>query len=189
MFQLTQRRQELIEICKAEKNRHKNPSCHLIKDLIAKMIETLEEQLEEINSKLKALIEGDPLKQAQKKILMSIPGIGEVVASQLLAFLPELGKLNRRQIAALVGVAPISNESGKSRGYRKVGKGREHIKPVLFMAAMAVRLSNSTFQTFYTGLIERGKSKMVAIVALMRKLIVIANAKMKDFLKETQEAL
>ncbi len=94
--------------------------------------------------------------------------------------LPELGSLNRKQIASLVGVAPMSNDSGKYSGYRRTGHGRNFIKPMLFTAAMAARNSKTKMKEFYEQMINRGKKKMVALVALMRKIIVIANAKLRD---------
>nr|WP_232505600.1 transposase [Legionella clemsonensis] len=102
-----------------------------------------------------------------------------MTANELLVLLPELGTLSRRQIASLAGVAPIANESGTYKGYRATGHGRSAIKPILFMAAMAARNSNSSLKTFYHRLVNSGKKKMVAITALMRKIIVIANARLK----------
>ena len=98
----------------------------------------------------------------------------------MLISLPELGQLSRREIASLVGVAPISRDSGKWKGYRRTGYGREGIKPLLFLAAMAARNSKSHLKDYYENLIGRGKSKMVALTALMRKIIVIANARLRD---------
>jgi transposase len=95
--------------------------------------------------------------------------------------MPELGKLNRKEAASLAGLAPIANDSGKFKGYRHTGKERKEIKPILFLAAMAARNSNSKLKTFYMKLIEKGKKKMVALIALARKIIVIANARLKPF--------
>jgi len=120
--------------------------------------------------------------KAKHAVLKSIPGIGNIIATELLVRLPELGQLDRRQIASLVGVAPRANDSGQKKGYRSTGHGREGVKPRLFLAAMAARRSNSPLKAYYIQLIERGKQKMVALVALMRKLIVIANARLKEFL-------
>jgi transposase len=97
-----------------------------------------------------------------------------------LILLPELGQIDRRKIASLAGVAPRANESGKFVGYRRTGKGRCGVKPILFMAAMASRNSKSELKVFYEDLIKRGKKKMVALTALMRKILVIANARLKD---------
>jgi transposase len=94
--------------------------------------------------------------------------------------LPELGELDRKQVASLVGVAPIANDSGRYSGYRRTGHGRSLVKPILFTAAMAARNSNSELKTFYERLVGKGKKKMVALIALMRKIIVIANARLRD---------
>ena len=118
--------------------------------------------------------------QKKKEVLKTIPGVGEVTANHLLVLLPELGTLNRKQIASLTGLAPIANDSGKFKGYRATGHGRAGIKPILFMAAMAARNSNSSLKSFYNRLVDAGKKKMVALTALMRKIIVMANAKVRD---------
>ena len=122
--------------------------------------------------------------KSKKNILKSIPGIGEVVANELLASLPELGCVNRKQIASLVGLAPRANDSGKFRGYRSKGYGRSLVKPLLFLSAMAARNSNSSLKAFYDNLIVKGKKKMVGLIALSRKIIVIANAKLRNFYAE-----
>ena len=112
------------------------------------------------------------------------------VAFELLILLPELGTLSRRQIASLAGLAPRANESARFKGYRRTGHGRCNIKPTLFMAAMAPRKTKSgTFKAFFEKLVEKGKKKMVALTALMRKLLVIANAKLKELILKKQVAL
>ncbi|STX58528.1 Transposase, IS116/IS110/IS902 [Legionella israelensis] len=117
----------------------------------------------------------------KKAILKTIPGIGDIIANELLVLLPELGSLTRRKIASLAGLAPKANDSGQFSGYRCIGYGRCGIKPILFLAAMAARNSNSSLKSFYNQLISSGKKKMVALTALMRKIIVIANARIRDF--------
>lgn len=119
---------------------------------------------------------------SKKETLKTISGIGDHSASQLLILLPELGTLNRKQIASLTGLAPRSNDSGTYRGYRSIINGGDNVKPILFMIAMAARRSKSSFKIFYEKLICRGKEKMVALTALMRKIIVIANAKIRDLI-------
>lgn len=119
--------------------------------------------------------------QAKINLLKNeVDGIGEVTAIQLVSVFPELGKMNRRQVASLAGLAPHPNESGKKIGYRMTRGGRNNIKPILFMAAMGAARSKSKLGKFYKSLIARGKKPMVALVAVMRKIIVIANAKIKD---------
>ena len=107
----------------------------------------------------------------KRRVLLTVPGIGKIIANELLILLPELGSLNRRQIASLVGVAPIAHDSGRLKGYRRTGYGRDRIKSSLFLAAMAARQSKTALKPFYESLITRGKKKMVALTALMRKII------------------
>ncbi|CAN5439146.1 IS110 family transposase [soil metagenome] len=179
LYELIQRRQDLKQMLVSEKNRLKAPRANRTKASIKTLIDILSEQIKLITTDTDELIKADPILREKKKILKTIPGIGEVIANELLILLPELGQLNRRQIASLVGLAPIAKDSGKSKGYRQTGYGRAGIKPSLFLAAMAASNSHSSFKTFYENLISRGKKKMVALVALMRKIIVVANAKLK----------
>lgn len=117
---------------------------------------------------MQRLAEQDDALKTKQNALLTIPGIGEVTALNLLILLPELGHLNRREIASLCGLAPRANDSGH---------GRDDVKPALFMAAMAARRSKSALGAYYENLTGRGKKPMVALTALMRKIIVIANAK------------
>lgn len=179
LFQLVQRRSDLKETLVAEKNRLQAPSTKLIRDTIVGLIEVVEAQLAIVTDKIECLIRNNPELHKKKEMLKTIPGIGNIVAFELLVLLPELGSLCRRKIASLAGVAPRANDSGKFSGYRRTGYGRQGIKPILFLAAMAARNSHSSLRDFYEKLIEKGKKKMVALTALMRKILVIANAKLK----------
>ena len=163
----------------AEKNRLQSPRSVSVKQSIEQHIALLTTQLKAITEEINILIESDAVLREKKKILKTIPGIGDIIANEFVILLPELGQLSRREIASLVGVAPKCNESGTMKGYRRTSYGRAGIKPLLFLAAMAARNSNSSLKHFYEGLIGRGKIKMVALVALMRKIIVIANARLK----------
>ena len=180
LYELVQRRQDLKRLLVAEKNRLQAPRAELVKESCQTMIETIKEQVTFITDRINSLIEQDPILKAKKETLKTVPGIGNITANELLVLLPELGTINRRQIASLAGVAPMANESGTYKGYRATGHGRSDIKPILFMSAMAARNSNSSLKSFYNRLIESGKKKMVALVALMRKIIVIANAKLRE---------
>lgn len=179
LFQQVQRRNDLKQMLVAEKNRSQLKAGNLVKNSIKQMITMLSSQIESLNASIQALIDADPALSEKKKILQTIPGIGAIIASELLVLLPELGTINRRQIASLAGLAPKANDSGARNGYRCINKGRSGIKPILFMAAMAARNSNSHLKIFYEKLINNGKKKMVALTALMRKIIVIANAKIQ----------
>ena len=184
LFQLTQRRHDLCQMLVAEKNRVKSPQMKFTKNSCIAMIEAISQEIKEITLSINNVIKNDSTFAEKKKILQTVPGIGEIIANDLVSILPELGSLNRRQIASLTGVAPRSNESGKFVGYRSTGHGRTLIKPMLFLAAMAARNSKSELKVFYEKLISKGKKKMVALVALMRKIIVIANAKLRDLMQE-----
>jgi transposase len=116
-------------------------------------------------------------------VLQEIPGVGPIVSGALLALLPELGVINRKQIASLVGLAPYPYESGQKIGYRKTKGGRQDIRSLIFMSALTASRSKSRLGKFYQGLINRGKKPMVALTALMRKIIVIANGKLSDWYK------
>jgi len=181
LFELVRRRQDLKQILVAEKNRLQAPSAAIIKLSCKQIIKSITHQIEAITEKIKELIDSDPILKQKQEILKTIPGIGNIVAFELLILLPELGSIDRRKIASLSGLAPMSNDSGKHQGYRKTYYGRNGIKPVLFLAAMAARNSKSEFRNFYKNLIARGEIKMVAFAALMRKIIVIANARLRDF--------
>ena len=182
LYELVQRRQDLKRLLVAEKNRLKAPRANLVQESCRVMIDTINQQVQLITEKINAFIEQEPGLKAKKEILKSIPGISDITANGLLVLLPELGTLSRRQIASLAGVAPMANDSGTFKGYRATGYGRSDIKPILFMSAMAARNSNSSLKSFYNRLISAGKKKMVALTALMRKIIVIANARLKPLL-------
>lgn len=180
LFQLVQRRTDLKSVLVAEKNRLQAPSnTRLIKDTILALIDVLKPQIASITETINLVIDKNPELKKKKEVLKTIPGIGDIVAFELLILLPELGTLCRRKIASLAGVAPRANDSGKFAGYRRTGYGRQGVKPALFLAAMSARNSNSHLKDFYEKLIERGKKKMVALTALMRKILVIANARLK----------
>lgn len=184
LYALVQRRNDLKQMIVAEKNRLQSPGINPIKESCQSVIDALSKQKDHIIAQIELLIKENSVLDSKKRILKSIPGIGDVVANELIALLPELGRVNRKQIASLVGLAPRANDSGKYSGYRSTGYGRSLVKPLLFLSAMAARNSNSELKTFYDNLISRGKKKMVALIALSRKIIVIANAKLRDFYAE-----
>lgn len=182
LYQLAMRRQNLIKMLIAEKTRLQGPNIEFIKVSCKFMIDTISDQIKLITNRISSLIENNTALNSRKETLKTIAGIGDSSAGQLLILLPEFGILNRKQIASLTGLAPRSNESGTYRGYRSIMNGRDNIKPILFMVAMAARRSKTIFKAFYEKLINRGKKKMVALTALMRKIIVIANAKIRDLI-------
>lgn len=181
LYELIQRCSDLKQILTAEKNRLKAPRTDYVKDSCILMIDTLAQQIELLTARINQMIKADSILKEKKAVLKTIPGIGEITANYLLVLLPELGTLNRKQIASLTGLAPIANDSGLFRGYRATGHGRSGVKPILFMASMAASNSNSCLKDFYNRLVKAGKKKIVALTALMRKIIVIANARIRDF--------
>ncbi len=184
LYTLVQRRHDLKKILVAEKNRAKGPKAAPILESCQTIIEAVEQQIQLISTKIQEVIDQDPLLRERQKVLISIPGIGKIVAQELISLMPELGTMNRKQIASLAGLAPRANDSGKHKGYRSTGHARQGLKPMLFLAAMAARNSHSSLKVFYHSLIERGKKKLVALTAIMRKIIVIANARLRTLTKE-----
>lgn len=171
---LVERRRQLLVELVAEKNRL-STSSELICPSIEEHIEWIEEHLERLEGQIRACITQNPDWQVRAEIIDSVPGVGEVTASTLVAELPELGQLNRQQIAALVGLAPFNQDSGPKRGKRKIAGGRAGIRKALFMATLSATRHNVVIRTFYERLLKNGKLKMVALTACMRKLLVIIN--------------
>ena len=181
LLKLVTRRNDLKRMITQEKNRLQAPDQQDLKKSFEAVIASLTQEVTRIDEKIKTICSENTKLTQQKEVLKTIPGIGDVIATQLLALLPELGLADRKQIASLSGLAPHPNESGKKIGYRFTRGGRSQIKPIIFMAAMTAARSHSSLGQFYQRLINAGKKKMVALTALMRKIIVIANARMKDF--------
>jgi transposase len=168
---LVERRRQLVIQLTAEKNRRSTCS-ESVRD-------ELEEHIERLETKIQACISQSPEWQEKAKLIESAPGVGMVTSSTLLADVPELGRVNRQEIAALVGVAPFNKDSGPRRKKRKIFGGRTGVRRVLYMATLSSIQYNPVIRAFYQSLLERGKEKMVAIVACMRKLLVILNAIVK----------
>lgn len=187
MQQLTQRNIDLKKILVQEKNRQEGPNIRSeIKASIGNIIQILEIECKTIEEQIQACIESNEEAQVKQKILTSVVGIGKKTASVLMSLLPELGQVSRREIASLVGVAPHPRESGARIGYRCTKGGRREVRSALFTAAMAASRSKGILGDFYRGLVARGKKKMVAQIALLRKLLVIANARMKEYYDTTK---
>ncbi len=147
---------------------------------IEELIEILKKRLASINRDLNRLIRKSPLWREKDKLLQSFPGVGPVMASTLIADLPELGTLTRRQIAALVGVAPLNCDSGTYQGKRKIWGGRAAIRSILYMCALTAIRHNPLIRDFYRKLRCAGKLPKVALTACMRKILVILNARRRD---------
>lgn len=184
---LAGRRLDLNQILVAEKNRLQAPCIpESIKSMCKAMITVIQEQLDQLRTDMQEILTQNPQLREKQEILKTIPGIGEIIASLLVVLLPELGHANRRQIASLTGLAPHPNESGTKIGYRRTKGGRHDVKKILFMAGMAAAHSKSRLGNTYKSMLERGKKKMVALIALMRKIIVIANARIKEYFQRKE---
>jgi transposase len=173
------RRRQLLEMLTAERNRlERAPRC-LHADIKAH-IRWLEKRLNHVDTDLSKAVKASPAWRERDELLRSAPGVGPVLSLSLLAQLPELGTLNRRQIAALVGVAPFNCDSGTYRGSRHIWGGRAQLRAVLYMATLAARRCNPVIRAFYDRLCEAGKPFKVAMTACMRKLLTILNAMAKN---------
>ena len=177
---LVARRSQLVGLHTAESNRLEHADSKAIQRSIAAVLKVIEAQLKTIDRQIKEHIQNTPELRQRSEILDSAPGVGPTTAHMLVTELPELGRLNRRQIAALVGVAPMARDSGTFRGKRMTGGGRKEIRSRLFMPTLAAVRHNPILRAYYTRLIRRGKCKMVALVAVMRKLICILNTMIKN---------
>lgn len=181
LLELTNRKTELKHMIVQEKNRLQAPDNKYCKSSNTTVIKLLQNELDRLKKRQKELIDKNVQLKAKVDLLKAeVAGVGESTAIELLSIFPELGTLNRRQVASLAGVAPHPNESGKKVGYRMTCGGRDNIKPILFMAAMAAAKSKSKLGEFYKRLITNGKKRIVALVALMRKIIITVNAKLKS---------
>jgi len=172
---LLTRRQQIMAMLTAEKQRfHSAPT--RLRAGIKRHIAWLEEELGELDKEIDDLRKANPFWEEKARLLESVPGVGRVTSLTLLGFLPELGRLSGKEIAALVGVAPFNQDSGKMRGKRKVWGGRSQVRKVLYMATVAAVRCNAVLREFYLRLRGAGKPAKVALVACMRKLLVILNA-------------
>lgn len=176
---LVTRRSQLLELINQESNRLKQSWDDDVKENIREVLEYLKKQLKNVDSQLVKMLETDTLNKRTIEILKSVKGVGPVTISTLVAELPELGKLNRGEVAKLVGVAPINRDSGKKSGKRFIGGGRSQVRRVLYMATLVAIRHNAKIKAFYQHLKSKGKESKVAIVACMRKLITILNLLIK----------
>lgn len=178
--ELVGRRRQVAEMIRAEHNRaHRITEPHLQKS-IARLAEALEKELAVLDADIDAAVRGSPLWRATEDLLTSVPGVGPVIARTLIAELPELGTLDRRRLASLVGLAPYTRQSGRWKGLSRIGAGRSPVRTALFMGAMVAKRFNPTLEAFYERLLAAGKPKMVATIAVARKLLTMLNAIARD---------
>lgn len=176
---MTTRRNQVMTMLVAEKNRL-GRSISSVRPSIQSHIAWLEQELKDLDDGLRQTLRRSPVWREKDDLLRSVPGVGEQLSLSLLAYLPELGTLNRKQIAALVGVAPINRDSGTMRGRRAVWGGRARVRTTLYMGALVASRYNPVIREFYQRLLAAGKSKKVALTACMRKLLVILNGMVKS---------
>src|SRR5271169_1945648 len=178
--ELVARRRQVIEMIVAEGNRARQLESRRLKKRIERHRAILQEELSEIECELDDAIRGTPIWRESEDLLKSTPGVGDALARTLIADLPELGTLDRKKIAALVGVAPFNRDSGTLRGRRTVWGGRASIRATLYMAALVASRHNPVIAGFYRRLLAAGKPKKLALTACMRKLLTILNAMLRD---------
>ena len=175
---LCTRRAELIDMIVAEQNRLEHAPQRLHREINGH-IDYLRKRLKHLEHDLDQMVRNSPLFAEKSALLSSVPGVGPVLCLSLLARLPELGRLNRAQVAKLVGVAPLDDDSGKRRGVRMISGGRADLRRVLYMAALSAIRANPVLREYYVHLRDQGKEGKVALVAVMRKLLLILNAIIK----------
>ena len=174
------RRRELIDMIVRERNRlHQAVEKRIIKDLKAHL-RFLELRLDAIDDDIDGAVRSSPLWRAKEDLLRTVPGVGPQTARTLLAEMPELGSLSRREIASLAGLAPMNRDSGTMRGKRMIQGGRRSVRAVLYMAALIASRRNPVFKTYYQHLLANGKAKKLALLAIARKLLVALNAMVRD---------
>lgn len=173
---LVARRRQIIAMMVAERLRLKRATAKRLVKSITRLLAALQKELSDLECGIAETIKASPLWQAKEDLLSSIPGLGAATARTLIAELPELGTLDRRQIAALVGLAPWTRQSGKWRGKSVIGGGRAPVRSALYRAALVASRFNPTMQTVYQRLLAAGKAKKVALIAVARKLLIACNA-------------
>ena len=176
---LVARRRQIIQMIVAEKQREKRASRRTGKS-ISRLLKALQKELSDIDGEIDDAVRGSPVWREKEDLLASVPGVGPVIARTLIAELPEIGTLDRRQIAALVGLAPWTRQSGQWRGRSLIGGGRTAVRAALFPGAMAATRHNPTLRAFHQRLIAAGKPKLLALTAVARKLLTILNAILRD---------
>jgi len=177
---LVGRRRQIVAMIGAERQREQRLTAPRISKSIARLIKALEKELASLDADIDDAVKGSPAWRAKEELLTSVPSVGPVIARTLVAELPELGQLGHKQITALVGLAPFTRQSGKWRGKSFIGGGRTAVRAALFMGAMVAKKHNPVLKAFFDRLVAAGKPKMVALIAVARKLLTILNAIVRD---------
>jgi transposase len=180
LAELVARRRQVVGMIGTERNRQRQARSPRVRRTLEATLATLQAQLAELDREIDATLRGSPAWREAEDLLTSVPGVGGITARTLIAELPELGGLDRRGLAALVGVAPINRDSGQWRGHRAIAGGRTAVRTVLYMATLTAIRWNPVLAAHYRQLVARGRPKKVALVACMRKLLGILNAILRD---------
>ena len=180
LAELVTRRRQIIQMIVAERQRERMIQNRSLRKSAARLIKALEKELNVLDTDIDDAVRGSPAWREKDELLKSVPGIGDVIARTLIAEMPELGRLDRRQIASLAGLAPWTRQSGKWRGKSFTGGGRPVVRSALFIGATVAARHNPILKAFYLRLLEAGKPKMVALIAVARKLLTILNAIIRD---------
>jgi transposase len=179
LMQLVARRRQLIELRTMESNRAAQATARGAQKSIRHVLKLLEKEIDQLEAEIARLLASDNDWRGKIELLSSVPGVAKVTSATLVAELPELGRLNRQAIAALVGLAPFNDDSGRHRGMRRIAGGRSAVRHVLYMAALAARRCNPVIHAFANRLAAQGKKPKIIIAACMRKLLVILNSILK----------
>lgn len=177
---LVARRRQILQMLGAEKQRLGRALAPALMKSLRRLIRALQKELDQVDGDIDQAVRASPVWRRKEDLLQSVPGVGKVVARTLLAEMPELGRLDRRQAAALAGLAPFTRQSGKWRGKSFIGQGRACVRSALFMASLSAARHNPALRDFHQRLIAAGKPKMVALVAVARKLLTTLNAILRD---------
>lgn len=180
LAELVSRRRQIIEMIVAERQREKRVENVRVRKSLARHIKALEKELPEIDNDIDTLVRGSPIWRAKEKLMISFPGVSNTLARTFLAEVPELGTLNRREIASLAGLAPFTRQSGRWKGKSMIGGGRAALRAGLYMAALSASQHHPQLKAFYRRLLAAGKPKMVALIAVARKVLTILNAMIRD---------
>lgn len=178
--ELVSRRTQLVELLTTEKCRISNDFCKEVSRSMQRIIKAIASEIELIEKQINTIINKSDTLKRKAEVLKSFKGIGSVTANMLVGLMPELGTINRNKIACLSGLAPRNNDSGTKRGKRMISGGRFYVRKVLYMAAMTAKTHNKTLRDLFDRLVEKGKPKKVALTAVMRKIVVIVNAMLRD---------
>lgn len=177
---LVARRRQILEMAVAERQRQKRVTVPHLRKSIARLLKALERELASVDTDIDETVRGSPAWREKEDLLASVPGVGPTIARTLIAELPELGQLSRRQVAALAGLAPFTRQSGQWRGRSFIAGGRTAVRTSLFMGAMVAKRHNPVLKAFFDRLVAAGKPKMVALIAVARKLLTMLNAIVRD---------